>query len=219
MRHNSKPFTYMAVILTAVLLMTVTASLKAGDRIANRADEIQPLLIGDNVPNTMVKNIEGQDVRLLDLIKRKPSVVIFYRGGWCPYCNVHLKQLQDIEQKLVDLGFQILAISADRPQKLRETLHTKDLNYTLLSDSKMFTTKAFGLCFKLDEKTFQAYEEHNLDIEGYSGETHHLLPVPSAFIIDTDGKIRFKYVNPDYKVRISSKVLLAAAESFLDNKE
>jgi peroxiredoxin len=145
---------------------------------------------------------------------QKPAVLIFYRGGWCPYCSTHLGQLQSIESQLVEMGFQVIAVSPDRPELLNTAVEKQDLKFQLLSDNDMTAATALGIAFKLDDATVAKYKKHyNIDIEADSGKIHHLLPVPSVFIINREGIITFTYVNPNYKVRIDPTLLLAAAES------
>lgn len=122
-------------------------------------------------------------------------------------------QLHEIEPQLIELGYRIIAVSPDRPEKVRETLGKNPLNYLLLSDSRMLGAKAFGIVFRLDEGMLENYKGFGIDLEEASGESHHMLPVPSVFITDTDGTIRFAYVNPDHKVRIDAGTLLAAARA------
>ena len=88
------------------------------------------------------------------------------------------------------------------------------MSYQLLSDSKMEASQGFGLAFKVDDKTHEIYKGYGIDLEAASGEKHHLLPVPSVFLVGTDGIIDFSYVNPDYKVRIEPEILLAAAQVY-----
>ncbi len=183
--------------------------------VASSAEEVCPVLVGTKIPEVTAKTVDGKDVALYDVITKKPTVLIFYRGGWCPYCNLQLGQLQEIETPLLEMGYQIVAISADRPEKLKESLQKKAINYTLLSDSTMKAAQSFGLAFKLDEATFEKYKQFGLDLEKASGEKHHILPVPAAFVLKTDGTIVFSYVNPDYKVRVQPDVLLAAAKAAL----
>jgi peroxiredoxin len=179
------------------------------------AEEIHPLLVGMKIPDVTLNGADGSLFRLREVIGKKPTVLIFYRGGWCPYCNVHLGQLQSVEPELLKLGYQIVAISADRPEKLRESIEKKQLNYILLSDSSMACARVFGLAFRVDEKTIEKYSSYNMDLEEASGLKHHLLPVPAAFIIGADGIIKFEYVNPNYKFRIDPDVLLTAARAAL----
>jgi peroxiredoxin len=181
--------------------------------VASRAEDICPLLLGRTVPVVSVQTSDGSDVGLPELIGGKPTILIFYRGGWCPYCNLQLSELQEIEPKLLELGYQIIAISPDRPEKLAPAVAKSNLSYRLFSDSKLNVAKAFGLAFKVDEKVVARYQTINIDLDEASGESHHMLPVPGAYVIGADGIIAFSYVNPNYKVRLPGNVLLAAARA------
>ncbi len=152
-------------------------------------------------------------------ISKQPAVVIFYRGGWCPYCNLELGRLQEAEPELRELGYQILAISPDRPAKLAESAETEDLNYTLLSDATMTAAKAFGIAFRVDDATVERYKGFGIDLAASSGQAHQLLPVPAVFLIGADGKIGFAYANPDYRVRMDPSLLLCAAKAALPDAQ
>lgn len=115
------------------------------------------------------------------------------------------------EGELRELGYQIVAVSPDRPEKLRETLDEKGLGYTLLSDSSLSGARAFGLAWKLGPDILKRYEEFGIDLEDASGQTHNMLPVPAVFIVGVDGVIKFQHVNPDHTARIDPDVLLTAA--------
>lgn len=109
-----------------------------------------PFAAGKSVPPLVLRTAADDPFDLNAAIKQRPVVLIFYRGGWCPYCNAHLAQLQTIEPQPVEMGYQILAISPDRPAKLAESIGKEQLSYTLLSDSSMEVAKAFGLAFEVD---------------------------------------------------------------------
>lgn len=192
-----------------------TASASGAGPGTDSAQDIRPLLIGSSVPDLTLQAADGNRYDLNAAIGRKPTVVIFYRGGWCPYCNMQLGQLQTLEPELLKLGYQILAISPDRPENLVESVEQHTLSYTLLSDHAMKAARAFGIAFRVDDGTIETYKGYNIDLEAASGEKHHLLPVPAVFILGTDGAIRFTYANPDYKVRLAPEVVLAAAKAAL----
>ncbi|BCR03567.1 hypothetical protein DESUT3_06360 [Desulfuromonas versatilis] len=124
-------------------------------------------------------------------------------------------ELVRIEPQLLELGYQILAVSADKPEFLKQSQQKHKPNYRLLSDSDMQAAQAFGIAFQVDTATYRKYQEFGVDLEEASGRTHHLLPVPTAFVVGSDGTIRFSYANPDYKTRVDSEVLLAAARAAL----
>ena len=138
-------------IVSVSLLLSLSLSslaVSADSQIANKADEVRPLLVSQQIPDLNLLDINGKAFSLRKTVAEKPALLIFYRGGWCPYCNVHLAELRKIEQQLVKNGFQIIAISPDEPSALRETLEKNKLGYTLASDKDLKVTKAFGLAFK-----------------------------------------------------------------------
>jgi peroxiredoxin len=199
-----------------VLQLSTLGSLMAEDKIkiAKTAVEVCPIKIGATVPNALIRSIEGKETDLKEIIKDQKAIVIFYRGGWCPYCNLHLSELQNIEDDLLKLGYKIVAISMDKPEKLSETINKHNMKYELYSDSKANACQAFGIAFTVDDHYIQKLKSFNMDLETSSGETHHILPVPAVFLIDKAGSIKFEFVNPDYKARISGKLLLEAAKLF-----
>lgn len=113
----------------------------------------------------------------------------------------------------MDLGFQVVALSPDRPATLAPSVEEHQLTYTLLSDSRMEASRAFGLAYKVDADTLARLKEYGADLEVASGEIHHELPVPAVFLVRTDGLITFMYANPNYRVRLDPEVLLAAARA------
>jgi len=175
--------------------------------------EVKPLKVGDRAPTFTVRTAKG-DNYLFDPAKRvKPALLIFYRGGWCPYCNAQLSSLRNAEPELIAMGYEVLFMSTDRPELLYTSLKEPSINYTLLSDAKMQAAQAFGIAFRLDDSTFARYKAVGLDLEATTGETHHQLPVPSVFIVDKSGVIRFVHWNPDFKVRMSADEILAAGRA------
>jgi len=174
----------------------------------------QPLKVGDSIPDVKLRTEEDKEVSLRQLVSEKPTVLIFYRGGWCPFCNRHLQSLAGIEDDLNKAGAQLLAISMDQPSKLKETPDRDKLRYRLLSDSDAVAAQAFGIAFKVDDALVKKYKEsYKIDLEAASGNDHHILPHPAVFVADTSGKIRFAHANPDYKVRLEPKRILEAAQS------
>jgi peroxiredoxin len=124
---------------------------------------------------------------------------------------VQLGQLQKIESELIELGYQIIAISPDRPEKLRNSIRDHKLRYKVVSDRKMLAAKSMGLAFRVSENTLKRYAEWGIDLEDASGETHHLLPVPAVFVLNEKAVIEFQFVHPDYRVRLDPEILLAVA--------
>ncbi len=175
------------------------------------ARQVHPLDVGTKAPVATLRRPDGKQVELGTLYGQKPTVLIFYRGGWCPYCNTHLGQIATAEPELLKMGYQVLAISPDRPEELAKTLDKQHLTYQLLSDSDAVLARAFGLVFHVDDPTVEKYRGFGIDLEKSSGRDHHLLPVPAVYIVDTTGMIRFAHWNPDYKTRLAPEDLLKAA--------
>ena len=105
----------------------------------------------------------------------------------------------------------MIAISADQPTRLEESRKANNLGYTLYSDSLLAAARAFGIAFQLSDDDVRMYLDYGIDLEVASGQTHHQLPVPSVFLVEAGGKIRWVYSNPDYKIRPDTAAILKAA--------
>lgn len=169
--------------------------------VAESAEQIRPIHAGSTAPSAMMRTPDDQPVSMRDVYRLKPTVLVFYRGGWCPYCTKHLQELGQVEQQLRQMGFQIVAVSPDRPAAMRETTGDTPLNYTLLSDADAELAQAFGLAFRVDSDTVARYREYGIDLEAASGHDHHILPVPAVYLVDRSGTIRYAHWDADYKQR------------------
>ncbi len=173
----------------------------------------RPLGVGSISPDAPVRNASDVLVSLAALTTGRPTVLIFYRGSWCSFCKKQLTELRNFQPDFAELGYQIIAISPDRPGLLPALSDKLDLNFTLLSDSDMAASDAFGLSFRLGDDTFNEYRtRYGVDIEKASGKSHHKLPVPAGYLIDSVGVIRFAHVDPDYSTRVPAAVLLDEAQ-------
>ena len=215
----------MQMILTAmlgVMVLVMTTGCQSEDSQPNDlpvtpppvptdARQVQPLREGQKAATAVLRRVNGQKVDMATLYNRKPTVLIFYRGGWCPYCNTHLVQIAEAEPKLLAMGYQVLAISPDKPEEMAKTLGKHQLGYQLLSDSDLTFSRAFGLVFSVDDSTLEKYRGYGIDLEKSSGLDHHMLPVPAVYIVDNSGMIRFAHWDSDYKKRLEPDALLEAA--------
>lgn len=201
-------------------LMSVLSLLPLLTLAAQAAPAAGWLTVGDSLPAASVRSETGAALTLQDSAGGRPTVLIFYRGGWCPFCTRHLAALAEAAPELQAAGFQLLAISPDQPAKLRARPSHEKLPYTLLSDSEMKAAQACGIAFKVDDALVAKYKnDYGIDLERDSGQTHHLLPHPAVFIVDHEGVVRFAHVNPDYKVRMSPGEIVAAARGALATKD
>lgn len=194
-----------------LLLGLFIPTLINAQQLPEKAEDISPLLNGETVPNAMLTSPDGKKFQLKEIVGQKPTVLLFYRGGWCPFCNAHLLEIQGVQNQVVNLGYQIIAISPDSPQNLIATDEKQDLAYSLYSDAEGKLIKAMGLAFKAPER----YSGMLLEKSG--GLNPGFLPVPAVFVLDTSGKILFEYINPDYKTRLKADMLMAVLKS-IQNK-
>lgn len=182
--------------------------------IAKNAEDVCPVKIGKEIPNTIVRTVDNKEISLKEIIDKQKSIIIFYRGGWCPYCNLHLSELQSIEDDLIKIGYKLIAISMDKPENLNATIDKHNLKYELYSDNQANACTEFGIAFKVENDYVDKLKSFNMNLEESSGEKHHILPVPSVFLTDENGIIKFEYVNPNYKERISGKLLLEVSKLY-----
>ena len=200
-----KKLLYLIVLLTAMSQMQTVAQLP------EKAKDISPLLYGEKVPEGILTTPNGENHKVSGITGKKPTVLLVYRGGWCPYCNAHLAEIQEAESEILSLGYQLIAVSPDSPENLKTTDEEQRLNYSLYSDANGDFLKAMGLAFQAPEKHQEMLKSRS------NGKNEGFLPVPAVFVVDTSGTILFEYINPDYSTRISAGLLLAVLNE-LKNK-
>lgn len=198
-----------SLIAVTVGLLGIIASAASADYAA-RPEEVRPLLIGAQIPAEIpIFAMDGAPGTLAQQLQRGPLVVVFFRQGWCPYCDIQLSELRLIEKDLNALGYRVIAISPDKPDALKARVAKNDLTYELFSDSSTALIRAFGIAFDVMSTKSTA------EVGRSSAQGTRLMPVPAVFLIGTDGRVQFQYVNPDYRTRIPKDVLLAAARSYV----
>lgn len=185
-------------------------SAKPAAAFALRAEDISPLLIGEAIPAAVLTDASGKSFDLNKAVAEKPTILIFYRGGWCPFCSKQLAGLQQLAPDLEKQGYQLIAVSTDQPDGLMQSATKEKLSYTLLSDADLSVSKQLGIAFKAPK----GYWEMLPKTTG-GKNTDLLLPVPSVFILDRKGVIHFEYINPDFKQRLSPELLSAVAGSII----
>ena len=192
---------------TISLLLFMFVSSLVFTQVPENPEDVSPLLVGEKIPEVMITNLNGDDVSLQQILKEKPTVLVFYRGGWCPYCNNQLSGLAEIENEVLSEGFQIVAISPDNHQMLSKTMAKDEINYQLYSDKEAKLIQAVGIGFKTSESNKKyIFNKTNF-------EPSEILPVPTVMILNTKGEIVFEYINPNYKVRLDEKLLLAVLKA------
>lgn len=213
----------ISVLATAMALsLLCSLSMQYGHAdvpIAASAEKIKPLQVDQNAPRFVVKTVAGEPFGFEPRELERPAIIITFRGGWCPYCNMHLSDLRKVMPEIRQLGFDILFLSGDRPELLYKSLRSDtqeaiaDLDYRIYSDADAQAAIALGIAFKTAERTIQRRHEKGEDIAGSSMLRHGILPVPAVFMIDTDGKIVYTFIEADYKVRLPAEDLLEVARN------
>jgi len=151
-----------------------------------------------------VRDASGDPVALADVFAAQPTALVVYRGGWCPFCNKHFQELSQVADDLKNAGYQLVAISADRPEAVAKAEAKADHGFRLLSDADLDAAKAFGLAFRLDDTTVERYKGYGIPLEDMKGEPRYALPVPAFYLIDENAEVQYAFYDPDYKVRISA---------------
>ncbi len=201
------------LMLSILLLCTFFA---ATAEIALKPEQIKPLLNGQSVPaGLQVRDSAGKTVDLSALLAQQKTILVFYRGGWCPYCNTQLAGLRDITPQLQKLGYRILAISPELPAasaKSEQMTNDAALNYQLLSDANLQALQGFGIAYYMDAATEKTYKNTYGITLTYDETGQAVLPAPAVFIIGKNGEIQFSYVHINFKTRLQPRLLLLAAE-------
>ena len=176
--------------------------------------DICPIKNSQNIPDAIVYDGKGSEVNLKKYIGERPVIVVFYRGGWCPYCTRHLSALNELKPQIDSLGYELIAITPDGFSKLDSSVvRSKGVGYQLFSDRDINAINSFGIGWKINDQLYKKYrDDYGMDIEWWTGTKNHVLPVPSVFIIK-NGKIQFQHVDPDYSKRLSPEILLSLIKS------
>ncbi|WP_164503411.1 peroxiredoxin-like family protein [Pleionea sediminis] len=208
------------LLIVIALFLTTSVLADKRSRIADTPNDVAPLLVGQTIPDTPLWTSAGKPVSLTKLATKQPIVLVFYRGGWCPYCNHQLQEMKSIEGDLQNLGYQIIAVSPELPDTIKKMEQERDLGYLLLSDFRVEVSRDFGIAFRVENEITQLIKDRlGAELQRFEGEQQANLPVPAVFIVDKKGVIQFSYVNPNYQVRLHPELLLKAAEVALKGEE
>ncbi|MGM9478980.1 peroxiredoxin family protein [Pedobacter sp. GSP4] len=168
------------------------------------------LTVGSKAPLFSGVDQNGKKVGLKDALKTHRSVVLFfYRGQWCPYCNKHIKELQDSLQLLSDKDAYVIGITPETKENIDKTIKKTKAGFSILQDKDDSIMKAYDVNFVMDDATFTKYKGYGINLETNNGNNRHTLPVPATYIIDKSGKIKYIHFDPNYQKRASVKLLLS----------
>ena len=169
--------------------------------------------VGDVFPAFALKNAEGQDRSLKTFLEKGPVIVTFYRGSWCPYCNIQLMEYQKSLNAWEKMGAKLVALSPELPELSRKFAESRALTFDLLFDKDNEIAKKVGLVFGVKADLRQVYEEFGLDLTKSQGNADWQLPIAATYVIGQDGRVKYAFVDVDYKKRAEPSEIEAALKS------
>lgn len=186
---------------------------KAAEELATTDILETALREGDTVPMFELPDAEGNVVRLADVLQSGPAIVSFYRGSWCPFCNLELRALQRELDSAKAAGATLIAISPNKPDESLTLVEKHGLTFPVLSDNDNRVAKQFNLVFKMESGLVDHYLEAGRNIAEMNGSKKWEIPVPATYVIDTSGVIRYAFVDLNHRARAEPADVIAVAAS------
>ncbi len=166
------------------------------------------LNIGAKMPAFKLKDAVGNVVSSESLLKRGNLVIVFYRGSWCPFCNLYLRKLQQNLQQIKDNKGILVAISVEDPDSSLSISKKNELQFTVLSDPNLAVARKFGIVYQLSKQTDELYKSHGLDIAKHNEMEKAELPLSATYIVNQNGEIVYSFLEPDYKKRAEPQIII-----------
>jgi len=182
----------------------------AETRLEESGAALRAIKNGDRAPGFDLPNAHGETVSSRELLARGPVVLSFYRGDWCPYCNLELRALQERVAEIEALGARLVAVSPQTPDATIDTVTRNKLTFEVLSDTGNTVAKSFGLDFELAEELRPIYKNWGADLEKLNGEPPFSLPMAATYVIGGDGTIIESFVDTDYTERMEPQAIIDA---------
>lgn len=191
--------------------------MKGVDDVIEQAKNVEQgadaIALGQQAPNFELPNQEGQATSLMALLEKGPVVVTFYRGSWCPYCNLQLRALQARLADIHDLGAELIAISPQVPDDSLNKDEISQMNFQVLSDQNAKVAVEYGVAWEVPEFLLEHMRvDRGLDLETVNNGNGKVLPIPATFVIGRDGKVAWRFVDVDYRTRSEPSDIIDALE-------
>ena len=184
---------------------------QAGESLAERLPD-PGIKIGEKAPDFTLPDAFGKPVKLSGLLKDGPVVLVFYRGAWCPYCNMHLHVLNESLPEFKRLGAQLVTITPQKPDISADQIKKSAYPFKVLSDLDNSVMKGYRLYYELGDDLVKVYNKLGLDVAKFNGPGRYGLPVPGSFVIDQKGFVRARHATTDYTQRMEPAAIIKALE-------
>jgi peroxiredoxin len=174
----------------------------------------QGLQVGDSIPMFSLANAKGEVLNIQDILKDQFAVISFYRGGWCPYCNLELRALQQFLPEFEKLGAKLITISPEKPDNSMSTIEKNELKFEVLTDTDNKTAREFGIVYEFPEYLEETYNGFGLDLKKNHDSSKVELPLPATYVVDKSGVIRYAFADEDYTMRANPEDIIEALKKF-----
>lgn len=164
--------------------------------------------VGDIAPDFILRDPRGRNTSLKTALRSGPVVLNFYRGGWCPFCNLELNALQRALPKFKEAGAQLIAISPESPDNSLSTIEKHKLEFSVLSDIQSNVARQYGILYQVPSYLIPVYEKFGVDIKSHNASDKLELPLPATYVINTNQVIMYAFANEDHTVRADIRDIL-----------
>ncbi|NER03362.1 MAG: AhpC/TSA family protein [Okeania sp. SIO3C4] len=171
------------------------------------------LKVGDEIPKFSLQNAKGETLNISEVLKDGAVIISFYRGGWCPYCNLELRSLQQSLPEFEKYGAKLIAISPEKPDNSLSTVEKNELKFEVLSDTDNNVARKFGIVYEFPEYLENTYNGFGLDLKEHNNSKKIELPIPATYVINQQGVIQYAFAEEDYTLRANMEDIIEALKA------
>ncbi len=188
--------------------VSMNRAMDAGKTVSDSDAVKNALKAGTKMPVFKLKDATGKTVGSDDLLKQGNLVVVFYRGSWCPFCNLYLRNLQKNLAQIKEAGGNLVAISVENPDNSLTVAKKNELNFTVLSDPALIVARKFGIVYQMPKETDELYKSHGLDVAKHNEMERAELPLAATYVVNRNGEIFYAFLESDYKKRAAPETII-----------